>query len=127
MAPTPPQKSRGHLEIQRVTYHTWPWVGHLALVGTPLVMGALSVGKGPVEDLPDVGHAVHTDSRTPENMAAVGQRVGSAEHAWHRWQWEHQQPQADQGSSQQLLVTGTGQVMGSCSWMSPEAGVAPPT
>lgn len=60
------------------TYHTWPWVGHPALVGTPLVMGALSVGKGPVEDLPDVGHAVHTDSRAPENVAAMG-TVGSAE------------------------------------------------
>lgn len=37
------------------------------------------MGKGPIEDLPDVGHAVHTDSRAPENVAAMGQRVSPAE------------------------------------------------
>lgn len=78
MAPSPPQKSswRRDLELQGVTHHARPWVGHPALVGSPLVMGALPVGKGPVEHLPDVSHAVHTDSRAPENVAARGWRVG---------------------------------------------------
>lgn len=87
MVPSPPQKSswrsRGDLELQGVTHHTRPWVGHPALIGTPVVMGALSVGKGAIEDLPDVSHAVHTDSRAPENVAARGQRVVEQSHAWH--------------------------------------------
>lgn len=59
-----------------VAHHARPWVGHPALVGTPLVVGALPVGKGPVEDLPDVTHAVHTDSRALEDMAERRQWMG---------------------------------------------------
>lgn len=58
---------------QGATHHAWPWVGHPALVGSPLVVGALPVGKGPVEHLPDVGHAVHTDSRALEDVAERGE------------------------------------------------------
>lgn len=66
------RRSEGDPEVQGVAHHAWPWVGHLALVGTPLVVGALPVGKGPVEDLPDVGHAVDTDGRALEDMAERG-------------------------------------------------------
>lgn len=65
-------RSRGNTELQGVAHHAWPWVGHPALVGTPLVVGGLPVGEGPIEDLPDVGHAVHTDSGALEDMAERG-------------------------------------------------------
>lgn len=54
-------------------HHAWARVGHAALVGSPLVEGAVLVGKGPVEDLADVGHAVDTDGRALKDMAGRGQ------------------------------------------------------
>lgn len=34
------------------------------------MLRAISVGKGPVEDLPDVCHVVHTDGEAPEHSTA---------------------------------------------------------
>ena len=67
------RRSRGDPEVRGVTHHARPWVGHPALVGTPLVVGALPVGEGPIEDLPDISHTVHADSRALEDMAERGQ------------------------------------------------------
>lgn len=118
------------------THHAWPWVGHPALVGTPLVVGALPVGKGAVEHLPDVGHAVHTDSGALEDVAEKRQRMRRAEPfsapvasgrgvgaptslrgAGQSWQRLGSSP----------VVMAMGQVMGSGSWMSPEAETGSPT
>lgn len=66
------QRSGGDPEFQGVTHHARPWVGHPALIGSPLVVWALPVGKGPIEDLPDVSHAIHTDSGALEDMAERG-------------------------------------------------------
>lgn len=63
-------------------HHAWAGVGHAALVGCPLVEGALAVCEGPVEDLADVGHAVDADSRAPKDVAGRGRRRELRPHRW---------------------------------------------
>lgn len=43
-------------EIVIKTYRSRPWVGNLASVLGPLVVMAMFVGKGSVEDITDIGH-----------------------------------------------------------------------
>lgn len=43
------------------------------------MLGAISVGKGPVEDLPDVYHVVHTDGKALEHSAAKGKQGQSGQ------------------------------------------------
>ena len=50
-----------------VTYSAGPRVGDLPGVGDPLVVGALLVGEGPVEDGQDVSHVVHAHGRAFEH------------------------------------------------------------
>lgn len=38
------------------------------------MLRAISVGKGPIEDLPDVYHVVHTDSKALEHSTAKGKQ-----------------------------------------------------
>lgn len=38
------------------------------------MLRAISVSEGPVEDLPDVYHVVHTDSKAPEHSTAKGRQ-----------------------------------------------------
>lgn len=59
---------------QAPTYHTRPGEGHLAPIGSPLMLRAISVSEGPVEDLPDVCHVVHADSKAPEHSTAKGRQ-----------------------------------------------------
>lgn len=51
-------------------HHARTWKGHLAPIGPPLVLGTILVGKGPLEDLPDVSHVVHTDGIALEHSTA---------------------------------------------------------
>ena len=50
-----------------VTYSAGPRVGDLSGVGDPLVVGALLVGEGSVEDHADVSHGVDADRRAFEH------------------------------------------------------------
>lgn len=59
---------------QAATYHTRAREGHLAPIGSPLLLRTISVGKGPIEDLPDVCHVVHTDSKALEHSTAKGKQ-----------------------------------------------------
>lgn len=43
------------------------------------MLRAISVGKGPIEDLPDVYHVVHTDSKALEYSTAKGKQGQSGQ------------------------------------------------
>lgn len=43
------------------------------------MLRAISVGEGPVEDLPDVCHVVHTDSKALEHGTAKGKQGQSGQ------------------------------------------------
>ncbi len=50
-----------------VTHSSRSWVWDPALESHPLEAGSFPVCKRSVEDRQDVGHVVHTDSRTSEH------------------------------------------------------------
>ena len=54
------------------THHTRAGEGHLAPIGPPLVLGTILVGKGPLEDLPDVRHVIQADCKALEHRTAEG-------------------------------------------------------
>lgn len=56
------------------THHAGAWEGHLAPIGPPLVLRTILVGKGPLEDLPDICHVVHTDGKSLEHGTARGRQ-----------------------------------------------------
>lgn len=58
--------------FQADTYHTRTGKGYLARIGPPLVLGTILVGKGPLEDLPDISHVVHANGIALEHSTAKG-------------------------------------------------------
>lgn len=72
--------------LQADTHHSRPREGHLASIGSPLVLGTILVGKGPLEDLPDILHVVHTDSEPLEHGTAEDGQGQSGQSGCHRCQ-----------------------------------------
>lgn len=56
------------------THHAGAGEGHLAPIGSPLVLGTILVGKGPLEDLPDVFHVIQADRKALEHGTAEGRQ-----------------------------------------------------
>lgn len=50
------------------THHAWSRIGDPALVGPPLLVGALLVSEGSVEGFSDVSHAVNAHGKTLEHI-----------------------------------------------------------
>lgn len=72
--------------LQPDTHHSRPREGHLAPIGSPLVLGTILVGKGPLEDLPDILHVVHTDGKSLEHGTAEDAQGQSGQSGCHRWE-----------------------------------------
>lgn len=61
------------------THYARAGEGHLAPVGPPLVLRTILVGKGPLEDLPDVLHVVQADCKALEHSTAKGRQGQSGQ------------------------------------------------
>lgn len=99
-SPGVPAQPQGHPKVQSLWYRLsplpWPGFqadthhsrareGHLAPIGSPLVLGTILVGKGSPEDLPDILHVVHTDGKALEHSTAKGGQGQSGQGGCHRW------------------------------------------
>lgn len=51
-----------------MTNHAWSWIRDPALIGLPLVVGALFMSEGSVEGFSDVSHTVNTHCKTLEDI-----------------------------------------------------------
>lgn len=49
------------------------------------MLGTILVGKGSLEDLPDILHVVHADSKALEHGTAEGRQGQSGQGGCHRW------------------------------------------
>lgn len=61
------------------THHARAGEGHLAAIGPPRMLGTILVGKGPLEDLPDVLHVVQADCKALEHSTAKGRQGQSGQ------------------------------------------------
>lgn len=61
------------------THHARAGEGHLAPIRPPLVLGTILMGKGPLEDLPDVLHVVQADCKALEHSTAEGRQGQSGQ------------------------------------------------
>lgn len=67
------------------THHARAGEGHLAPIRPPLVLGTILVGKGPLEDLPDVLHVVQADCKALEHSTAEGRQGQSGQGGLALW------------------------------------------
>lgn len=66
------------------THHSRTREGHLAPIGSPLVLGAVLVGEGPPEDFPDIFHVIQADCEALEHNTAEGRQgqTGTVRPGW---------------------------------------------